>query len=44
MAETLVRDEFERSYNHTTSDADSDVEILDDAQAGAKTVKKSKVC
>jgi len=41
-AEALVRAEFERSYNHATNDSDSDIEIIDDAQAGSKNIKKSK--
>ena len=41
-AESLVRDEFERSYNYTN---ESDIEIVDgDTEASTETVKKSKVC
>jgi hypothetical protein len=43
-AEALVRDEFERSYNHTKNDLDLDIEIIDNAQAGCKSIKKSKAC
>jgi hypothetical protein len=39
-AESLIRNEFERSYNYTN---ESDLEIVD-GEASSETVKKSKVC
>ena len=41
-AESLVHDEFERSYNHTN---ETDIEIIDgNTMAGIETVNTSKVC
>jgi hypothetical protein len=41
-AESLVRDEFERSYNHTN---ETDIETIDgNTEASTETVNTPKVC